>query len=121
MDAHTQKLRDLVERECVSSLMNDTKWMEAIALFKSLGVQCRIKLLTGQESTDWSTLWASALAPYVETSGLTPVQVLEIEWMEVEPFRRIYRGHLLRDKTVDYTEEIEQRLRSFGVPYVWHD
>lgn len=76
---YKQRLRALIERECGASLMNDTKWMEAVGLIRELGLSCRIKLLTRPEPTDWGRVWSPRSPSYIEASHMGPVLALEVE------------------------------------------
>jgi hypothetical protein len=116
---HKQKLHALIENEFGASLMNNTKWMEVIQLLKGLGLNCRVKLITSPEITDWRSARSPAPPAYIETSR-GPVLALEIEWMEIDPTQRIRRGALVSEE-IDRRKALESELRGLDAPHAWVD
>src|SRR4051794_7973076 len=53
---HRQRLQTILERDFGASLMNNTKWTEALARLKQFGLQHRAKLITVDEPTWWGWL-----------------------------------------------------------------
>lgn len=96
----------------MASLMNATKWRAlAAALTRTdrAGPKVRIKYLLedrpcpGFSNLDWK--WVK--------HGQSSV----IEWLEIDPIARTFRGRLIPDKEEDKSEAIEAALKSVGVPF----
>ncbi len=118
MDRHQeykQRLRQIIERECDGSRMNDTKWIEMLDVLQGLWLWKRVKRLDDPKASNWTRHIAggpssSLPTPYIEGPS-SPDIVLAIEWLEIDPIGP--------DDKVDYREEIERRLQSVNVPYTW--
>jgi len=114
-DEHKLRLRQIIERECDGSRMNDTKWMEMLDVLRDLWLWSRVKWLDDAKVSGWTPVIQGGFSsylpmPYIEGPS-TPTIVLAIEWMEIDPIGAA-------DK-VDYRQEIEKRLESVNVPYTW--
>ena len=109
------RLRQIIERECDGSRMNDTKWMEMLDVLRDLWLWRRVKRLDSTKVSDWTRHIQGGFSshlpiPYIEGPS-SPDIVLAVEWMEIDPIGAA-------DK-VDYRQEIEKRLESVNVPYTW--
>jgi len=114
-DAYKQRLRQIAERECDGSRMNNTKWMQMLDVLRDLWLWRRVKWLDDPKVSHWTTVMQGGFAsdlptPYIEGPS-SPTIVLAVEWMEIDPIGA-------SDK-VDYRGEIEKRLQSVNVPYTW--
>lgn len=103
---------DYLQKEGMVSLMNATKWRElALALqgFKGSGPKVRTKYLmdegsgTGFCHLDWE--WVK--------KGDT----ITIEWLEIDPINKTFRGLLVSDLEEDCREFIFNTLKKVGVPF----
>jgi hypothetical protein len=120
-DVHSDNVRAILERDFSYSLMNNTRWMEVFDLLHDLRVRTRIKRIFDIEPGPWT--WPSGgtnswlPAPYVDESH--PFRVVEIEWLEIEPFARIETEGA--KMPVDHTQALAERLQACHVPFTWHD
>lgn len=107
-----QRLARYIEREQLVSLMNNTKWREAIHAIQSIAgyvPRFGVKELRGPEPTD--TEWDHSFPYHV------PRQFNVIEWLEFDPVVRILRGQLVAPQTTDYTEALIAALHAVSVPF----
>lgn len=116
MKAYSNQTRELrakllayIEREHLFSVMNRTKWDEAIAALQELpdyDLIVRIKVLTNEPGC-WQS-W----------EGFRPAVLLvsSIEWMEIHPLQ-IPPKKPSDGRKVDYTRQIVHKLRSLSIPY----
>jgi hypothetical protein len=84
-DEHRKDLWEIIERDFSGSLMNNTKWTEALRALWELGLRYRVKLITKDSASSWGLLAVGEESRlpfgYVEGCGYSPIQVLEIEWL----------------------------------------
>jgi hypothetical protein len=107
-----QRLARYIEREQLVSLINDTKWREAIQAIQTVAgyvPRFRVKDLRGPEPSD--NAWDGSFPYHVPR----PFNV--IEWLELEPRVRILRGQLVAAQVTDYTEALIAALRAISVPF----
>lgn len=106
----------LIQREGMTSLMNNKKWMRTIDALREFRLYFRVKLLTREEVSAWeNNLGPSYKIPYLELPGVGPVRLVEVEWLEIDPIEQQYRGQLVKNLLIDRTVEIEQCLNSLRV------
>ena len=107
-----QPIIDYLQKEGMASFMNATKWRElAVALegLKGTGPKVRTKYLMDEESgsgfchMDWG--WVK--------NGDT----ITIEWLEIDPIHKTFRGLLVSDLEDDCTSFIFDTLKKIGVPF----
>jgi hypothetical protein len=120
-ETYRQKLWEIVERDFSVSLMNDTKWTEAVRLLREMGLRCRVKLITRDAPSPLSMLAVGRESRlplgYVEGCGYSPFRTLEIEWLDIDPVSGFRPGQPYAVKPSDHSEELEGRLRSLGVAF----
>jgi len=119
---HEATIRALIERDVAASLMNTTKWMEALDALRPLALFYRIKLLTHSQPSSWQR-WlqggsASDYLPrgYIEGCGYSPTPVLEIEWLEVQP-AGTDAGPDIANAPEDPLTAIETALSAHHIPF----
>lgn len=112
----------LIQREGMTGLMNNTKWREAILALREVPLSYRLKILTRTEPSAWSDFPCSHLSlNLVWPLGLGfagPVNLVEMEWLEIYTHEKRFRGHLLEHEEIDHFLEVQAILSSLNVPYV---
>jgi len=111
---YTEWISHYIQREQFYSVINDTKWREAICALEAMPnapVQFRAKCL----GADPATLWDISFPYHI------PQPFRSIEWLEINPIFRYFRGALVDDEVVDFTHEVIQALRSVHVPFTQED
>ncbi len=106
-----ERLARYISREGLVSVMNETKWQEAIlALRGAIGsVRFRVKEVRGSEPP--TDRWESSFPEHL------PHPYKHIEWLEVDPVVRLPRGALLAPAIHDYTQAAGEALRRSSVPF----
>ncbi len=115
-DKHMSKLRFIIENECDSSRMSDTKWkmlVEALsALRRTISFYCRVKLLDNEVAYNWHISIPPLIHRTVRLDGSEriwiepdggPVPSIAIEWMEF--------------MTSDCQNQIKEQLETIHIPY----
>ena len=107
-----QRIVEHLRRNGMASLMNATKWRELAAALQDIladGPRVRIKYLLdddpgpGFAHLDW------------EWVGEGDASI--IEWIEIDPVERTYRGRRVADAERDHAESILATLKRIGVPF----
>ncbi len=107
-----ERLERYVVREGLSSVMNDTKWREALDALQGVTgyiVRFRVKDVRGPEPRPgyWDRDFPYNISrPYKN-----------IEWFEVNPLVERSRGALLAPDVEDFTGAIVMTFQSKGIPY----
>ena len=116
-----KKVMKIVFRKNLSSVMNDTKWLELQKAIEILPFPppYTVKSVTYEDDWsngnledapryvgDWSNFWEEGLPPF-----------FTIEWMKVRPRYGKYRGRLVADEIFDETEEFIAILEKYSIPY----
>ena len=116
-----KNVEKILTRKQLSSIMNDTKWLELQKAVASLPFPppyiC--KRITDENSErigqledapryvgDWSSFWEEGLPLF-----------FDIEWLKVRPRKGICRGRLIADEILDETEEFIAILEKYSIPY----
>jgi hypothetical protein len=117
MKTEQEKLHSLLERRGATSLMNNTKWREALEGLAKLPLRYRIKYITGEKVSDWT--WLKFTRPcYIELGYWAGIsRVLEVEWLEVDTLERKHRGQLLEDELIFHTTQVQDLLSALRVPF----
>lgn len=111
-----ERLRGAIEREQLVSVMNDTKWCEAIAVLQELeGIAIAFRVKTVRGAAPSTSAWEHSFPWHLPRPWET------IEWVDINPIVRYRRGQLLADEEVDFTEQIVQALRSVYVPFSYEE
>ena len=108
---YTARLRRYIQREGLSSVMNDTKWAEveqALLAIPGFVPRFRVKCVLDPEpaAEQWDMSFPFHLPPRAA-----------IEWLDLDPMLRIRRGALVSDKVTDFTGEVITALRLCNVPF----
>ena len=116
-----EKVRKIITQKGLSSVMNDTKWLELQKAIEDLPFPPPfiLRCVTDDSSCppmefdkipsyhgDWSSYYYEGLPPF-----------FNIEWMEVYPKCRKYRGKLIADEILDETEAFVAVLKNLAIPY----
>ena len=111
----------IINQRELSSVMNDTKWLELQREVESLPFYppLIVKCLTAPDDYpigelvdaprylgDWSSFWQEGLPPFIN-----------IEWIRVRPRHGKYRGRLVPDEILDETEEFLSIMDKLSIPY----
>jgi hypothetical protein len=104
------RLRRYVQDQQLVSAMNDTKWRELRQLMierkpsPRYRLQCFLSPPEGPES--WEGDWHYHLPTFVW-----------IEWLDIDPIHRTWRGHLVDDLKLDMTADLITLLESHSIPF----
>lgn len=117
-----QQVATIVARKNLSSVMNDTKWLELQEGITTLPFPPAYneKLIQWDKAQftfndfpsppkyqgDWSSFWEEGLPIF-----------FTIEWLEIRATYQISQGRLVSPKILDQTEEIHQLLRKLNIPF----
>lgn len=114
-DAYERKLRQIIERDCDGSRLNDTKWMELLEVLRDLRLRYRVKFLDRNEPSVWRYGIQGGRNSYLPTPYIegpsSPVKALAIEWVEIDA------SDLSGIHVEDLAAEVERRLMAVGVSY----
>lgn len=107
MNPKLLKIRN--ERQLVS-VMNSTKWKalcNAFEVEKGINPNVRYKRIDSNDIYGFGPVWWNEI--FEESPA--------IEWLDFELVRREFRGHLIPDKEIDFSEEIFSVMARFNIPY----
>jgi hypothetical protein len=116
-----KRVQEITFRKGLSSVMNDTKWIELQTAIDTLPFPppyvC--KQITDENSErigqledapwylgDWSSFWDEGLPLF-----------FDIDWLKVRPRNGKYRGRLVAPKILDETEEFIAILEKYSILY----
>jgi hypothetical protein len=100
-----------IKREQLRSVMNDTKWSEAIEALDAIpNFRISFRAKTLREEAPRPGHWEGFFPLHVPTREY-------IEWLEIDPIQRIYGGALVDDVLIDRADEVMQALRAVHVPF----
>lgn len=106
-----ERLERYIAREGLSSVMNQTRWREAIQVLlqtQGYGLRFLVKCLREPEAS--AIQWESSFPYHV------PQPFTVIEWLEVDPVVRKRQGQVVAEEVQDHTEAVLTALRSRNVP-----
>jgi len=115
-----ERLDCYIAREGLASVMNNTKWREAIQVLQDVmgyNVRFRVKEVRGSEPpTDY---WDGSFPYHVPTYKA-------IEWMEINTIVGLYKdgletGRYFTGQTCDYGKQVAAALSSKSVPFYQSD
>ena len=107
----TERLQRYITREQLQSVLNATKWREAVAALRAIpDFTVRFRVKTVREAPPDPAFWEGSVPWHLPP----PVT---IEWLEVDPIQRIRRGILVPDIEIDRSVVIMQALHSIQVPF----
>lgn len=102
-----ERTRAYVAAHQLVSVMSDTKWRRMRDAVRDRGFQFRRKDVRESEPADhWD-------GDFYHVFGGGP----SIEWIEIRTLCPVHRGRLLPPQMVDRGPEIQQALRSAGIPF----
>ncbi|AZJ33484.1 DUF6678 family protein [Tenacibaculum mesophilum] len=117
-----QQVNKIVESRNLSSVMNDTKWLELQQNIDSLPFPPAYneKLILQEKAAftfkdfkdppkyqgDWSSFWEEGLPTF-----------FTIEWLEIRATQQIHQGRLVPSKIIDATKELIQLLNKLNIPF----
>ncbi len=116
----SERLDRYIVREGLASVMNDTKWREAIQVLQDVmgyRVQFRLKDVRGSEPAP--SYWDRDFPHHVG-------RYKAIEWLEINTVVEIYKdrlegGRYNTGKTYDYSEEVAEALNAKSIPFYQTD
>lgn len=106
-----RRILNYLQSEGLASLMNATKWREVATHLQGIEqgrLPVRVKYLLDEEPSGYACLdweWVRF--------GDTSI----IEWLEIDPVIRTFRGRLVPDKAEDFSDAVELALRTVGAPF----
>ena len=116
-----QRVSEIIAERHLTSIMNDTKWIELQTAISSLPFPPPyiVKCLTDENDLsagrldetpsyigDWSSYYEEGLPPF-----------FTIEWMKVCPRYGKHRGGLLDKEVIDETSQFIDILDKYAIPY----
>ncbi|WP_103070099.1 DUF6678 family protein [Aquimarina sediminis] len=117
-----KQIKEIAVRKNLSSIMNDTKWIELQQGIEGLPFPPAYneKLIQWDKAKfrfndyenepaffgNWSSYWEEGLPIF-----------FTIEWLEIRPKHQKYQGRLVSPKIVDETEELIQLLNNLNIPF----
>lgn len=105
MDATVLKI---INERSLASVMSRTKWKRFADAVASLSPDVSVKFLDDEMPTGFSRLdweWVR----FGETS--------HIEWMEIDPIKRIYQGKLIANKEIDLSSDLAIIFKTSNTPF----
>ncbi|MEO9485246.1 MAG: DUF6678 family protein [Ekhidna sp.] len=109
MDAHTLKI---ISDKNLNSCMNNTKWNELVSAITSdpnYNPNVIIKYIQEDKITSsFTPVWWED----VKRDGFEI-----IEWVKIDPIGKEYVGRLVEPSETDYSDFIEQGLKSCNIPF----
>ena len=116
-----QQVSEIVSKRQLTSIMNDTKWLELQRAVDdlpfpppyivkcvtdendfSIGILNEIPMYVG----DWSNFYEEGLPPF-----------FNIEWIKICPRYGKHKGHLLDKEVLDETSQLVDILEKYFIPY----
>ena len=82
------------------------------AVIKLHGVSSRMKIKSEDEPSHWSQMLISPVRAWLE-GGYGPVQLEEIEWIELDLIKTVFRGQRIPDARVDLSASVLAALGEF--------
>lgn len=111
-----ERLDRYIVRERLSSIMNDTKWHEAInALLKIVPSRMKFRFKCVRDPESPINQWEVSFPYHI------PIPYKTIEWLDIDPLVRIFREQLVSDEINDYTHEIVNAFNTINVPFILHN
>ncbi len=111
-----ESLEKYIFENQLSSCMNNTKWTELILEItknKNFIPSVNIKYLFDSENNGlYSPVWWEE----VERDGFNL-----IEWLEINPIKTTHIGRLVKPKTEDFSDFIENGLKKHSIPFELND
>ena len=108
----SKKLSNIIQNGNYFPRLNTTKWREIVLVLTNISnydPKVNIKLLTEDSNPGGFTpVWW----PEVERDGFE-----YIEWLKIDPIKRTYIGHLVKDKKEDFSQIIKKGLDKYAIPY----
>jgi hypothetical protein len=112
---NAERTRRYIERERLTSCLNDTKWQELVAAmrsFKDFVPKYQVKHVRENlqpPGVPWDAEWYYHL----------PWPRMVIEWVDIDPINVVDKRNEeeRRKETPDFTADIVAALRSIGVPF----
>ncbi|WP_020532571.1 DUF6678 family protein [Flexithrix dorotheae] len=117
-----QKVSKIIKSRNLSSIMNDTKWLELQQNIDSLPFPPAYneKLILKDKAVftfkdfkdppkyqgDWSSFWQEGLPIF-----------FTIEWLEIRATQQIHQGRLVPPKIIDATKALVQLLNKLNIPF----
>ena len=121
-----QKIKDITRFRQLTSIMNDTKWIELQKEINQLPFPpaYNLKLIHLEENEfssdnfnnepsyygDWSSFWEEGLPVFAA-----------IEWIEIRPKFRKNIGRLISPEIIDETNELTDLLKKLKIPFETKD
>ncbi|MCY7007946.1 hypothetical protein OCK72_04645 [Fusobacterium simiae] len=116
----SEKIRLIVEKRKLYSLMNNTKWRELIKAIKEEMYDIPIKYKTLFEEKSPSCYWTMAGDEHFEYLNMASV-----EWFKISTEIKVLksRGRLIEDKFIVYDKkaELHQILERFHIPFEYDE
>lgn len=117
-----QRVSKIVKSRNLSSVMNDTKWLELQQNIETLPFPPAYneKLIVKEKAAftfkvfkdppkyqgDWSSFWEEGLPIF-----------FTIEWLEIRATQQIHQGRLVPPKIIDATKALVQLLNKLNIPF----
>jgi hypothetical protein len=106
-----QNLKFIADNQ-LASFMNKTKWCELANAFTSnekFEPEVRLKYLRDKDAMPGFSLLDWEWVRSGESSC--------IEWMDIDPIKRVRQGRLIKDKEYDFSSFVESTLKELNIGY----
>ena len=115
-----ERLARYIAREGLASVMNNTKWREAIQVLQDVmgyNVRFRVKCVRGAEPP--ADYWDGSFPYHIPLYKA-------IEWMEINTIVGVYKdgaetGRYYTGETCDYTERVAEAMCAKSIPFCQAD
>ena len=89
-------------------------WPDLVAAIQNLQPAVRMKWSGDDDLPPWEAWIIVSSVSYLETGRVGPVPFSEVEWVEIDPFRKNGIGRLV---PADQAREVREALDHVRIPY----
>ncbi len=93
------------------------KLRKLIGLAKGKSWKYRIKLNNQELTEEWNNWIIIPAEGYIEMEAYGPIQIVEIDWIDITPIEIKKMGKLIPDKTTDYFYEVTSLLSDLKIDF----
>ncbi len=118
---YRRRVREFVQQHRLAGAMNNTKWRELRGAMEEWenAPAYEIKYLFDEVSEAEIERKIARITVAAGDWGQEHFYpYFDIEWVKIEKFRSVFRGHLIAREIVDNSAGIRAVLERFGIPYV---
>ncbi|MBH5329825.1 hypothetical protein H9Q10_09105 [Eikenella sp. S3360] len=119
-ERYRRRVREFVRQNRLAGAMNNTKWRELRGAMDEWenAPAYEIKYLFNDKSEVETEHKIAKLSSSIGDWGYEHFYpMFDIEWVKIEKFRTVFRGHLIAPEIVDNSAGIRAILERFSIPY----